>query len=87
MAQRNLVFTPGGWDDYLYWSTQDKKTLNKINRLIKDTQREPFAGIGKPEALKGNYAGSWSRRIDDKNRFVYSVTENEILVESCRFHY
>jgi toxin YoeB len=87
MAQRNLVFTPGGWEDYLYWFSQDKKTLNKINNLIKDTHREPFAGIGKPEALKENYSGSWSRRIDDKNRFVYSVTENEIKVESCRFHY
>lgn len=87
MAQRNLVFTPGGWEDYLYWVTQDRKTLNKINKLIKDTQREPFAGIGKPEALKENYAGLWSRRIDDKNRFVYAVTEDEIRIMGCRFHY
>jgi toxin YoeB len=87
MAQRNLVFTSGGWEDYLYWSKQDKKTLNEINKLIKDTLREPFSGIGKPEALKENFAGSWSRRIDEKNRFVYSVTDNEIKVESCRFHY
>ena len=87
MTKRDLVFTSGGWDDYSYWSTQDKKTLTKINKLIKDTLREPFAGIGKPEALKENYTGSWSRRIDEKNRFVYSVTENEIRVESCRFHY
>jgi toxin YoeB len=87
MAQRNLVFTPGGWEDYLYWVSQDKKTLNKINSLIKDSQRDPFVGIGKPEALKENYSGSWSRRIDDKNRLVYSVTEHEIKIESCRFHY
>ena len=87
MTRRNLVFTPGGWEDYSYWFSQDKKTLNKINNLIKDTLREPFTGIGKPEALKENYSGSWSRRIDDKNRLIYSVIENEIKIESCRFHY
>ena len=87
MAGRNLVFTPSGWEDYLYWSNQDKKTLNKINKLIKDTQRQPFTGIGKPEALKENYSGSWSRRIDDKNRLVYAVTDNEITIIACRFHY
>jgi toxin YoeB len=87
MAQRNLVFTPDGWEEYLYWVTQDKKTLKKINKLINDIKREPFVGIGKPEALKENYAGFWSRRIDDKNRLVYEVTENEIRVVGCRFHY
>ena len=87
MAQRDLMFTPGGWEDYLYWIAQDKKTLNKINKLINETRRSPFVGIGKPEALKENYAGFWSRRIDDKNRLVYEVTESAIRVIGCRFHY
>ena len=87
MAQRNLVFTPGGWEDYLFWNAQDKKTLNKINKLIDDARREPFAGIGKPEPLKENYAGLWSRRIDEKNRLIYDVTEGEIRIIGCRFHY
>ena len=87
MAQRDLMFTQGGWEDYLYWIAQDKKTLNKINKLINDTCRSPFVGIGKPEALKENYAGFWSRRIDDKNRLVYEVTESAIRVIGCRFHY
>jgi toxin YoeB len=87
LAQRNILFTPGGWEDYTYWLSQDKKTLNKINTLMKGCQRDPCVGIGKPEALKENYSGSWSRRIDDKNRLVYSVTEQEIKIESCRFHY
>ncbi len=87
MAQRNLVFTPGGWDDYLHWINQDKKTLSKINKLIKDVLREPFEGLGKPEALKENYTGFWSRRIDEKNRLIYEVTVGEIRVVGCRFHY
>jgi toxin YoeB len=87
MAERNLVFTAGGWEDYSYWLSQDKKTLSKINKLIKDTLRQPFAGIGKPEALRENYSGSWFRRIDNKNRMVYSVSETELKIESCRFHY
>lgn len=87
MAARNLVFTPEGWDDYTYWINQDKKTLRKINKLINDAKRSPFDGLGKPEPLRENLTGLWSRRIDDKNRLVYSVDENHIAVIACRFHY
>ena len=69
----NLLFLPEGWEDYLYWQTQDKKTLRRINALIKDIQRNPFEGLGKPEPLKGNYQGWWSRRIDEVNRIVYKI--------------
>ena len=69
------------WDDYLYWQSQDKKTLKRVNQLIKDAERDPFSGIGKPEPLKGDLSGFWSRRIDDTNRLVYRVNGNllEIL--------
>jgi toxin YoeB len=87
MARCNLIFTPEGWADYAYWIDQDKKTLNKINKLISDTLRNPFEGLGKPEPLKENYAGLWSRRIDDKNRLIYAVTDDDIRVVGCRFHY
>jgi toxin YoeB len=87
MARRNLVFTPEGWEDYTYWIDQDKKTLKKINRLIDDALRNPFEGLGKPEPLRENYTGFWSRRIDDKNRLVYAVSDNAISVIGCRFHY
>lgn len=87
MAQRNLVFTPQSWSDYSYWLEQDKKTLRKINKLIADILRSPFEGIGKPEPLKENYSGFWSRRIDEKNRLIYSVTDNSINIIGCRFHY
>lgn len=87
MAQRNLVFTPEGWEEYQFWIKQDRKTLNKINQLINNARKDPFGGLGKPEPLKENYAGLWSRRIDDKNRLVYEVTEQEIRVVGCRFHY
>ncbi|HTE57320.1 MAG TPA: Txe/YoeB family addiction module toxin [Verrucomicrobiae bacterium] len=84
---RIIAFTPEGWDDYQFWMNQDRKTLRKLHKLIADTQRDPFNGLGKPEPLKENYAGFWSRRIDEKNRFVYAVTEKEIQIISCRFHY
>jgi toxin YoeB len=84
---RDLLFTNEAWDDYLYWQTQDKKTLRRINELIKICQRSPFEGIGKPEALKENLSGFWSRRIDEKNRLIYQVTDEEIAVISCRYHY
>ncbi len=84
---RNLVFTPEAWDDYQFWVNQDRKTFKKINKLIADAQRNPFDGIGKPEPLKDNYAGFWSRRIDEKNRLVYNVTDSEIQIIGCRFHY
>ena len=75
------------WNDYVYWQQQDKKTLKKINELVKDTERHPFEGIGKPEPLKGEFSGFWSRRIDDKNRFVYRVKEVFLEILSCKGHY
>lgn len=84
---RNLVFSDSAWSDYLYWQQQDRKTLNRINDLIKAVQREPFEGIGKPEALRASLSGCWSRRIDEKNRLVYEVTDADISIISCRFHY
>lgn len=87
MSSRLLSWTDEAWNDYLYWQTQDKKTLKRINKLISDVKRSPFEGIGKPEALKENLAGFWSRRIDDTNRLVYAVDEYAITVISCRYHY
>ena len=85
---RKLSWTDDAWKDYLYWQTQDKKTLKRINKLIEDIKREnPLEGIGKPEPLKENLTGFWSRRIDETNRLVYAVDENFITVISCRYHY
>ena len=84
---RLLVFTPNAWADYTYWQTQDKKTLKRINTLIDATAREPFAGIGKPEALRGDLTGYWSKRIDDVNRLIYQVTHAELIIFNCRFQY
>ena len=84
---RKLTFTDAAWDSYIYWQTQDKKTLKRINDLIQATQRDPFAGVGKPEALKHSLAGCWSRRIDETNRLVYEVHNDEIIIISCRYHY
>lgn len=75
------------WDDYLYWQSQDKKTLKRINQLIRDTGRDPFNGIGKPEPLKGDLSGFWSRRIDDTNRLVYRVNGELLEILSCKGHY
>lgn len=84
----NLLFLPEGWDDYLYWQGQDRKTLQKINTLIQDISRDAHIGMGKPEPLRGNRTGWWSRRIDDKNRIVYRVQENgNIEIAQCRGHY
>lgn len=83
----NLKFTDEAWTSYLYWQTQDKKTLKRINDLIRDSQRDPFAGIGKPEPLKHSLSGCWSRRIDETNRLVYTVIEEELVILSCRYHY
>ena len=77
-ASRDIAWTTTGWEDYVYWQTQDKKTLKRINKLIDATLRDPFEGIGKPEALKENLTGFWSRRIDETNRLVYAVDENRI---------
>ena len=82
-----LVFQTNPWEDYLYWLGQDKKTLLRINDLIKDTLRNPFKGIGKPEPLKGNYAGCWSRRITEEHRLVYKVKDNRLHILQCRYHY
>jgi toxin YoeB len=86
-SQRLLSWTDEAWGDYVYWQTQDKKTLKRINKLINDVKRSPFEGIGKPEPLKENLSGFWSRRIDDTNRLVYAVDEQSIIVISCRYHY
>ena len=83
----NLSFSENAWEDYLYWQMQDKKTLRKINQLLQDIQRNGYDGIGKPEPLKGELSGLWSRRIDDKNRLVYMVTDNLILILQCKGHY
>ena len=86
-SQYLLSWTDAAWDDYLYWQTQDKKTLKRINKLINDVRRSPFEGIGKPESLKENLSGFWSRRIDDTNRLVYAVDDQAITIISCRYHY
>jgi len=84
---RKLAWTDEAWSDYIYWQSQDKKTLKRINRLINETRRTPFAGIGKPEALRENLSGFWSRRIDDTNRLVYAVTDEYLTIISYRYHY
>ena len=82
-----ISWTLEAWSDDLFWQTQDRKTLKRINSLIKDALRTPFDGIGKPEPLKGNLSGYWSRRIDSTNRFVYTVDDHSLVIISCRFHY
>jgi toxin YoeB len=82
-----LAWTLVAWDDYTYWQSQDKKTLKRINSLIKDALRQPFDGIGKPEPLKENLAGLWSRRIDETHRLVYCVDEESLVVIACRYRY
>ena len=82
-----ITFAETAWDDYLYWQQTDKKTLKRINNLIKDISRSPFEGIGDPEPLKFNWSGFWSRRIDKKNRIIYAVEEDTILIAQCRYHY
>ena len=84
---RKLEFTAEAWNDYVYWQGQDRKTLKRINELIKDAQRAPFQGIGKPEPLKENLAGFWSRRIDDTHRLVYAASDRALSIVSCRYHY
>jgi toxin YoeB len=82
-----LVWTKEAWKDYVYWQGQDKKTLRRINKLISDTQRTPFEGIGKPEPLKENLSGFLSRRIDESNRLIYVVDNSQLTIISCRYHY
>jgi toxin YoeB len=82
-----LIWLSGAWEDYLYWQQNDKKTLKKINGLIKDVQRTPFSGIGNPEALKHNLSGWWSRRINLEDRLVYKIENDNIIILQCRKHY
>jgi toxin YoeB len=82
-----LVWTNAAWEDYVYWQSQDKKTLKRINQLLKEVMRDPEVGIGKPEPLRENLAGFWSRRIDEEHRLIYRVDDDEIQIAKCRFHY
>jgi toxin YoeB len=82
-----ITFHPNGWDDYLYWQQNDKKVLKKINNLIKEIMRNPFEGTGKPEPLKFDLSGFWSRRIDQEHRIVYRVEKNDLHILTCRYHY
>lgn len=86
-----LVFTPEGWEDYLYWVETDRDVLRRLNELVRDTSRNPFKGIGKPEPLKGTLGGWWSRRITGEHRLVYRVSgkgpEQQLEISSCRYHY
>ncbi len=82
-----IIFSKNSWEDYISWQNEDKKILKKINELIKDIQRTPFEGKGKPEPLKYDLAGFWSRRIDREHRLVYQFEKNTIFIYSCRFHY
>ena len=82
-----LAWTREAWRDYLYWQKQDRKTLRRINKLVRAAMREPMGGLGKPERLQGDLSGFWSRRIDHVNRLVYTVDENCLTVISCRYHY
>lgn len=81
------IWSDKAWDDYLYWQTQDKKILKRVNQLVKDIERNNFEGIGKPEALKGNLSGFWSCRIDDANRLIYRINGEFIDILSCKGHY
>lgn len=84
---RLLTFTPSAWADYLHWQEQDKKTIKRINQLMLEVVRDPFTGIGKPEPLRGDLSGFWSRRIDEAHRLVYCASDSELTIIACRFHY
>lgn len=83
----NLIFQERGWNDYRYWQTEDKKTLKRLNKIIEDIVRNGYEGIGKPEKLTGDLSGWWSRRIDEKNRVVYRIREENVEIAQCRGHY
>ena len=87
MMSNNILFTETAWEDYCYWQSQDKKTLKKINQLLNDIKRNSFSGIGKPEPLKNELSGLWSRRIDEKNRIVYKIENDVIQIIQCKGHY
>ncbi|MCU0351924.1 MAG: Txe/YoeB family addiction module toxin [Flavobacterium sp.] len=82
-----FVFTELSWEDYLYWQKNDKQKIKRINELLKDISRHPYEGIGKPEPLKFNYSGFWSRRIDEEHRLIYRVVDDEVQIAKCKFHY
>ncbi|SDX80459.1 toxin YoeB [Allochromatium warmingii] len=82
-----ISWHPQAWQDYLYWQQEDKRILKRINALIKDIERNPFDGIGKPEPLKYEWSGFWSRRIDDEHRLVYTYQSDHIIIAQCRYHY
>ncbi|MCQ3001784.1 Txe/YoeB family addiction module toxin [Pseudomonas syringae] len=83
----NVLFTPEAWDDYLWFQQNDKTSLKRVNLLIKAIQRDPFEGIGKPEPLKHNLSGFWSRRITHEHRLIYTVEDGELQIVQCRYHY
>lgn len=87
MPLRFLQWDIDAWKDYLFWQRNDKKNLKRINQLVADIQRHPFEGIGKPEPLKGNLSGFWSRRINDTHRIVYAVENDTVIIIACRGHY
>ncbi|HDL6965195.1 TPA: Txe/YoeB family addiction module toxin [Yersinia enterocolitica] len=82
-----IIFSSCSWEDYLYWQQTDKEILKRINELVKNIQRTPFEGKGKPEPLKHNLAGFWSRRITEEHRLVYEVSGDNLLISACRYHY
>jgi len=82
-----ICFHSHAWTDYLYWQKADRQKLKRINELIRAIQRDPYQGIGKPEPLRGNWSGFWSRRIDRQHRLVYAVENDKLLIAQCRFHY
>ncbi|MFH1097671.1 MAG: Txe/YoeB family addiction module toxin [Candidatus Desantisbacteria bacterium] len=82
-----LIFTESAWEDYLWFQENDHKLLKRINTLVEDVKRSPFKGLGKPEPLKANLSGYWSRRIDSEHRLVYGISEAELVIISCRYHY
>ncbi|MEU6280092.1 Txe/YoeB family addiction module toxin [Streptomyces sp. NPDC047028] len=84
---RDIRFDSQGWEDFSYWAVADKKLLRRLLRLIEEVRRTPFEGIGKPEPLRGNLTGFWSRRIDDEHRLVYAVTEDSVIIVQARYHY
>jgi len=86
-AAERLAWTPAAWDDYLSWQGQDRKQLRRINQLIQACLRDPFVGIGKPELLRENLSGCWSRRIDDEHRLVYRLDGTTLVILACRYHY
>ena len=82
-----LIFSENAWDDYLYWQKIDQKIMKRINTLIREIQRSPFDGIGKPEPLKHDFSGYWSRRIYDEHRIIYKIEKNSVLIVQLRYHY